>query len=93
LQAAGVDATAYAAKLANGRISVIVLNKDAEKDLGLTLDFGTGKKTAAAIETLHAPSLESREARIVAGSGVRPGKDGLYKVSVPRASGLRITVG
>ncbi len=33
LQAAGVDATAYAAKLPGGQLSVIILNKDAEKDL------------------------------------------------------------
>ena len=41
LQAADVNAVAYAAQLANGRTSVLVLNKDADKDLDLTLDFGS----------------------------------------------------
>ncbi len=39
LQEAGVNATAYAAKLAGGKTSVIVFNKDAEKDLALRLEF------------------------------------------------------
>ena len=39
LQATGVDATAYAARLPDGRVSVVILNKDSEKDLALTLDF------------------------------------------------------
>ena len=43
LQAAGVDATAYAAKLPGGQTSVVILNKDAEKDLVLSLEFGSGK--------------------------------------------------
>ena len=40
LQAAGVNASAYAAKLAGGQTSVIILNKDTENDLALDLDFG-----------------------------------------------------
>ena len=43
---------------------MIILNKDAEKDLDLTIDFGTGKSGVVETETLHAPSLESREAHI-----------------------------
>jgi hypothetical protein len=43
LQAAGVDATAYAAKLTNGHSSVIILNKDAAADLEVELDFGRGQ--------------------------------------------------
>jgi hypothetical protein len=64
LQAAGINATAYAAKLARGQASVIVLNKDLEIDLTLRLDFGAERSAAVQIETLHAPSVESREAYI-----------------------------
>ncbi len=39
LQAAGVNASAYAAKLAGGQTSVIVLNKDTENDLALEPGF------------------------------------------------------
>jgi len=40
LQDTGVNATAYAAKLPGGHISVIILNKDAAADLEVELDFG-----------------------------------------------------
>ena len=91
LQAAGVDATAYAARLENGHTSLIVLNKDAAKDLELTLDFGSGRHGSAATEALHAPALDSREAHITSSKplALRQGK---CTVVVPRASGLRITV-
>jgi hypothetical protein len=92
LQAAGVDASAYAAKLADGRTSVIVLNKDAKNDLSLQLDFAARKSSAVEIETLHAPSLESREAHITPASKPASIKDGTTYVQVPRASGLRITL-
>ncbi|MGA3333047.1 MAG: hypothetical protein ABSC62_02665 [Terracidiphilus sp.] len=92
LQAAGVNATAYAVKLARGQTSVIVLNKDAENDLALRLDFGAGRTGAVESETLHAPSLDSREAHIV--RSPKPGylKDGKFTALVPHASGLRLTV-
>ncbi|MGA2907799.1 MAG: hypothetical protein ABSE36_08870 [Terracidiphilus sp.] len=92
LQAAGVNATAYAAKLSGGQTSVVVLNKDMENDLALRLDFGAAKSGAVEIDTLNAPSLESREAHIarVAKSGHI--KDGVFAALVPRASGIRITV-
>src|SRR5246127_140346 len=59
LQAAGVNATAYAAKLPSGQSSVIVLNKDEVTDLDLELDFGGGMSGAVETETLHAPTLDS----------------------------------
>ncbi|MGH9605609.1 MAG: hypothetical protein ACRD3N_07905 [Terracidiphilus sp.] len=92
IQAAGVDATAYAVKLAGGETSLIVLNKDAEKDLALSVDFGTGKSGQVETETLHAPALDSREAHIT--RAARPGhvKDGKYNVTVPHATGLRLTL-
>ena len=92
LQAAGINATAYAARLANGKTSVIVLNKDMDHDLALHLDFGAAKSGAAEIETLRAPSLESREAHIAHAANPERLKDGKVTVSVPRASGLRLTV-
>lgn len=92
LQAAGVDATAYAAKLSNGHIAVIVLNKDAEKDLDVMLDFGSGRAGKVEIETLQAPALDSREAHISPPSAHGGLKQGKYTVMVPRASGMRITM-
>lgn len=92
LQAAGVDATAYAARHDNGRSSIIVLNKDAEKDLSVTIDFGGGKSGAVEAESLRAPALDSREAHIVRANVAARLKDGKHTVLVPRASGLRVTL-
>jgi hypothetical protein len=88
-----VNATAYAAKLANGQSSVIILNKDESNDLALRLDFGIGKTGAVGIETLHAPALESRTAQITASAKSSRLKDGKVTVLVPHASGIRVTVG
>ncbi len=92
LQATGVDATAYAARLLNGRASVIVLNKDSEKDLALTLDFGTGSAGEVETETLHAPALDSREAHITQSSTRGHLKQGKFNVVVPHATGIRLTL-
>ena len=92
LLAAGVAATAYAANLADDRTSVIVLNKDSEKALVLTLDFGSGRAGAVETETLHAPALESREAHITPSAKSGPLKRGKYTVVVPHATGLRLTL-
>jgi hypothetical protein len=92
LQAAGVNATAYAAKLSGGQTSVVVLNKDMENDLGLHLDFGAVRTGAVQIDTLNAPSLESREAHIARAAKSGRIKDGMFAALVPRASGVRITV-
>jgi hypothetical protein len=92
LQAAGLNASAYAARLPGGSTSVIVLNKDAEKDLDLTLDFGTAKGKVE-IEALRAPGLDSREAHIAPSGGPGHLRHGRCKLAVPHASGLRVTVG
>ncbi len=92
LQASGVNATAYAARLPNGRTSVIILNKDAERDISLTADFGTAKTGGVEIETLRAPALESREAHIAGSSRHGHLEQGRYRVTVPKASGMRLTV-
>jgi hypothetical protein len=92
LQASGVNATAYAANLANGKTSVIILNKDAEKDLDLAIDFGTAKAEAVEMESLHAPALDSREAHVTRSPQRGWLKQGKYEASIPHASGLRITL-
>jgi hypothetical protein len=87
-----VDASAYAARLGDGHTAVIVLNKDAEKDLNLTLDFGDGRTGRVEIETLHAPALDSREAAITRSAHPGQLRQGKYTVSVPHASGVRLTL-
>jgi hypothetical protein len=92
LQSASVNATAYAAKLANGNVSVILLNKDAQQDLALSLDFGAEKSGEVEIETLTAPAPDRREAHIA--RAPKPGRlrDGKYTITVAHASALRLTV-
>ena len=84
---------AYAAKLPDGHTSVIILNKDAEKDLELMLDFGAGKTGKVETETLHAPALDSREAHITRSAAPAHLKAGKHAVTVPHATGVRLTVG
>jgi hypothetical protein len=91
IQASGVDATAYAAKLTDGARTVVVLNKDAQRDLDLAIDFGASRR-AVEVETLHAPALDAREAHITGESKHGTLKDGTVAVTVPHASGMRITV-
>jgi hypothetical protein len=92
LQAAGVNATAYAAKLSGGQTSVIILNKDAAADLEVELDFGRGASGAVQTETLHAPALDSREAHITTSMKSESLKQGKFSVTVPHATGLRLTL-
>jgi len=90
IQASDVDATAYAVKLDGGAVSVLILNKDADKDLSLVLDFG--RRGVAQMEALTAPALDSREAHIAPAGQPEKLRAGKLAVSVPRASGLRVTV-
>ena len=92
LQAAGVNATAYAAKLSEGRTSVIILNKEALADIEIELEFGLGVGSVVETETLQAPALESREARITTSKKVDSLNQGKCTVVAPRASGLRLTL-
>jgi hypothetical protein len=92
LQAAGVNATAYAAKMSDGQTSLIVLNKDAVADLELELDFGRGVSGPLQTETLRAPALDSREAQITTSTESDSLKQGKCSITVPHASGLRLTV-
>ena len=93
LQAAGVNASAYAARLANGTTAIVILNKDAENDLTLRLDLGDTKTAKVAAETLHAPTLDSREAHIAPSPIASHLKNGMMTIRVPRASGLLLRVG
>ncbi len=93
LQAAGVNATAYAAKLPGGHISVIILNKDAGADLEMELDFGRGASGAVETDILHAPALDSREAHITTSTKTDSLKQGKYSVTIPHATALRVTLG
>jgi hypothetical protein len=63
-----------------------------ENDLALRLDFGDAHAGSVEVETLHAPSVESREAHIA--RAVTPGqlRNGKFTVVVPHASALRVTV-
>jgi hypothetical protein len=92
LQDTGVNATAYAAKLAGGHTSVIILNKDATTDLEVELDFGRDTSRVVHTETLHAPALDSREAHITVSTKTDSLKQGKYSVVVPHSTGLRVTL-
>jgi hypothetical protein len=93
LEGSDVNATAYAGRHADGRTSVIVLNKDLEKDLTVALDFGTGHRGQIHVEKLHAPAVDSREAHISAVEHAGRLKEGALTIQVARASGVRVTVG
>ena len=92
LQAAGVNATAYAAKLTGGKPSVIILNKDAATDLTVELDFGDGMSGEVETQTLHAPRLDSREAHITTATKAGSLEQGKCSVAVPHATGVRVTL-
>src|SRR5258708_38085390 len=83
LQAAGVNATAYAAKMPSGQTSVIILNKDAVVALEVELDFGGGGSAAGETGTLRAPALDSREAHSTTATKADSLKQGKCSVTVP----------
>jgi hypothetical protein len=92
LQDAGVNATAYAAKLPGGQTSVIILNKDAAADLEVELDFGRSVSGVVETEVLHAPALDSREAHITTSTKTDSLKQGKCSVIISRAIGLCLTL-
>jgi len=92
LQDTRVNATAYAAKLPAGHISVIILNKDAVADLELELDFGRDASGVLHTETLHAPGLDSREAYITTSTKSDSLQQGKCSVTVRHATGVRVTL-
>ncbi len=90
LQSAGINATAYAAELPGGKRSIIILNKDLDKDLEVSLDFGKGDGATIEKQKLEAPAIDSREARFTEPSRSKL-SGGRYNVTVPHASAVRIT--
>jgi hypothetical protein len=92
LQAVGVNATAYAARLSGGNIAVIILNKDAERSVELSLNFETGATGVIETKMLHAPALDSRAAHITNSPEVGRMKAAKYVVTVPCAAGICLTV-
>jgi hypothetical protein len=92
LQTTGVNATAYAAKLPGGHTSVIILNKDAAADLEVAFDFGRDASGVVHTETLHAPGLDTREAHITTSTKSDSLKQGKFSVTVPHATGVRVTL-
>src|SRR6202049_1963737 len=90
LQDAGVNATAYAAKLPGGHTSVIILNKDAAADLEVELDFGRDASGVVQTETLHAAGLDNREAHITTSTKTDPLKQAKCSFTVPHATGVRL---
>ena len=71
---------------------MIILNKDAVADIEVELDFGRGVSGAVETVTLHAPALDSREAHITASTKTDSLRQGKCSVTVPHATGLRLTV-
>jgi hypothetical protein len=90
LQAAGVNATAYAAKLPGGQTSVIILNKETVANVEIELDFAPVVGGVLETETLAAPALDSREAHIARSRKGDSLKRGKCSVVIPHATGLRV---
>jgi hypothetical protein len=87
-----VNARAYAASLPSGETAVIILNKDAENDLSLSLDLGGRKIAKVAVEALTAPALDSREAHIAKRATAGRRNNGKIWLDVPHASGIRVVI-
>jgi hypothetical protein len=61
-------------------------------ELEVELDFGRGVSGAVETEILHAPALDSREAHITTSTKTDSLKQGKYSITVPHATGLRLTL-
>ena len=92
LQSTGANAAGYAAQLPGGHTSVILLNKDAKHEVSVILEFAPGKSGAIEIETLHATSLDARDAQITKSPQPAHLKDGKYTAAVPPATAIRVTL-
>jgi len=79
-------------RLPGEHTSVIILNKDAAADLEVELDFGRDARAVVQTETLHALGLDSRDAHITTSTKTDSLKQGKYSVTVPHATGLRVTL-
>jgi hypothetical protein len=82
-----VNATAYAARQTDGKLMVIVLNKDESQDLTLHVPSFEVR------EVLTAPSLEAKEAHILTGSQASTAiKASSGTLTVPKSTALKITL-
>jgi hypothetical protein len=61
-------------------------------DLEVELDFGRSVSGAVETEVLHAPALDSREAHITTSTKTDSLKQGKCSVTIPHATGLRLTL-
>jgi hypothetical protein len=93
LESAGANVSAFAARLANGKLAVIAINKDASRDLTLTIDFGTTTARGAGLSRLVSSSLTSREAQILTAPRPAIVRHGKTTVVLPHGSGLCLTLG
>jgi hypothetical protein len=91
-QKSGVNATGYAVEMPNGEISVIILNKDLDRDLDLTVNFGSARSGVVDVATLLAPNVDSREAHITPVTSAGSLYDGNYQITVRKTSGVRLTL-
>jgi len=104
LQTAGINATSYAAELPGGKRSIIILNKDLERDLEVTINFGRGSNATVEKQKLvasvpfhrsstgaEAAAIDSRDALFSDPVRSNLADTGRYRVSVPHASAVRIT--
>ncbi len=92
LATSGVNATAYAAEMKDGKRSVVVLNKDAGRDLAVQVQFGGAEGQRVRVERLAAQGLESRAAHLTREAQGAEVRNGSVEANVPRASGLRLTL-
>jgi hypothetical protein len=80
LSAGGVDATAYAVRTASGGLNLIVVNKDTQQNLTLTIETNQKIETAA-LETMAGPSLAATSGVTIQGATVNA--DGSFTPANP----------
>lgn len=86
--AAGVDATAYAARMLGGELRVAILDKDADRDLTVDLDCESHRSGTVETATLHAPALDSRKTAMTPATPSGRLSHGRCTVTLPRARGM-----
>jgi hypothetical protein len=74
-------------------VAMIILNKDSDQNVQVTLDFGTGRTGTVETKTLHAPALDSRDAHITPSPESSHLQDGKYSVTIAPATGTCLTLG
>lgn len=89
---ANVNASAYSAEMPSGQKALLILNKDADQDLQIHLEFPGLKDAVAEAKILHATSLQSREASISSVPGKQRIRNGRYTAQLPRASGICLLI-